>query len=218
MESLSSLRPRGSMEICICREGDENPGVKRIVTFRGNGGVAWWEFEGQGHMHEAWLANVHGPHRKISMTLRNTNFTMTENGVEYLHDGIFYHDAFTGERIEFPMSCEGTEMLPQDFDGDGYHEFYVFQGPLAGAILIDSGEEVGRIPSDAHCLRGGRILDRPGEQIMVKREGSSRIEIYGDSEAEDGEVMRYRYSVPYLTFMQKMTASGYNALHFSCAI
>ena len=56
------------------------------------------------------------------------------------------------------------------------------------------------------------MLDHEGEQIMgVGRDGRS-VEIWGDLDAKDGEIMKMRYREPYLRFMQKLMATGYNSV------
>jgi hypothetical protein len=67
-------------------------------------------------------------------------------------------------------------------------------------------------------MRMGKLLDRPGEQIMIAN--GTAFEILADEEAVDSDVMKQRYNIPYLTFMQKLMASGYNAIgsQISCGI
>ncbi|MBQ8952771.1 MAG: hypothetical protein IJ048_01525, partial [Clostridia bacterium] len=55
-------------------------------------------------------------------------------------------------------------------------------------------------------------LDHPGEHVMLVGADGHSVEIWGDAEAEDGEIMKRRYAGPYLSFMQKLMATGYNAV------
>jgi hypothetical protein len=43
---------------------------------------------------------------------------------------------------------------------------------------------------------------------------------YGDADAQDGEIMRLRYQNGYLSFMQKLMATGYNNVgsHVACGV
>ena len=38
------------------------------------------------------------------------------------------------------------------------------------------------------------------------------VEIWGDADAADGAIMKMRYREPYLHFMQKLMATGYNSV------
>ena len=65
---------------------------------------------------------------------------------------------------------------------------------------------------DISCFRIGKMIDHDGEQIMgVGKDGHS-VEIWGDAEAKDGEIMKKRYANGYLNFMQKLMATGYNCV------
>ena len=55
------------------------------------------------------------------------------------------------------------------------------------------------------------MLGHAGEQIMGVGADGHSVEIWGDAEAADGEIMKKRYAVPYLSFMQKLMATGYNS-------
>lgn len=201
--------------VFTCREGDEQPGVKRVFTFKLNGELAWQQVD-YGHMHTAWAANVLEDYGKIIMTMRQ-RFVPDEFGLEHELDGIFYFDAFTGQPVDFQLPCPGTEVYPVDLDGDGYHEFYCFTGPLKGTILNRHGQEIARLPGDPEAYRDGtvrmgKLLQHPGEQLMVPQKGGSLVYIIGDADAQDSPLLQRRYTLPYLSFMQRLMASGYNCV------
>jgi len=64
----------------------------------------------------------------------------------------------------------------------------------------------------------GKIMDLPGEHIMVRN--GSKAQIIIDADAVESDIFKKRYERPYLTFMQKLMASGYNhaGAHVSCGI
>jgi hypothetical protein len=208
----------GDWQIFTCREGD-GPGEKRVISFREKGGVAWEQIE-YGHMHDGWAANVLDGYGKIVMCMRY-RFVPDDCGFNHVEDGIFYFDAYTGAPVDFAMPCRGTELLPLDLDGDGYHEFLVFEGERHGTVLNRHGVEIAEFPfRDIHPIRLGKILPNAGEQVMISIPGSTCVEIYGDADAQDGEIMRLRYQNGYLSFMQKLMATGYNNVgsHVACGV
>lgn len=209
----------GDWYIFTCREGDDQEGVKRVFSFKKEGGIAWEQVD-YGHMHTAWSANVLDGYGKIFMAMRQ-KFQPDDSGFVHVLDGIFYFDAYTGEPVDFKLPCLGTEVLPIDLDGDGYHEFLVTRGDLAGSVLDRHGEVMTTMPEGfGGKIRMGKILDAPGEHLMIKKPNSSIVQIVGDVEAVDGEIMQKRYALPYLRFMQKLMATGYNAVdcHISCGV
>ena len=210
----------GRVYVYTCREGGEVPGQQRVYTFYGEGGVAWSAIE-KGHMHTGWGANVRlrddGGADKIVMAMRE-HFVPDDTGFNHEVDGVFYFDAFTGKEAAFSPEIRGDKLYPVDLDGDGLHEFFAGEGERAGELLDTDGKAVGRIP--VRCFRIGKMLGHPGEQIMGVGSDGHAVEIWGDAEARDGEIMRKRYALPYLPFMQKLMATGYNSAgsQASCGI
>ena len=204
----------GEWLIFTCREDDEREGQKRVQVFRPDGSKAWEDVD-YGHMHTAWAANMKDGFGKIIMVMRE-RFVPDEYGLEHELDGIFYYDAFTGEKTEVSLPCKGTEVCPLDIDGDGYHEFYVTEGEYRGCILNRFGEIIARLPGDGkdyidYTIRIGKINRSPGEQLMIcKEKDNTKVYVFGDADAAEGDIMKKRYEMPYLTFMQKLMASGYN--------
>jgi hypothetical protein len=196
--------------IFTCREGDERPDQKRVYVFKPDGSVVWSAVD-VGHMHTAWLANIkgekEGTYRKISMSMQET-FVPDDCGFNHEVTGVFFHDAYTGEEVTFKLPYAGYKVLPFDLNGDGYHEFFVTDASGRGDILDCEGNKIAHI-DECGAYRFGKMLDLPGEQIMVAN--GTCFEIWADLDAVDGEVMKRRYKRPYLKFMNKLMATGYNS-------
>lgn len=197
----------GKMYLFTCREGGEN-GDKRVQVFNLNGGMVWKDID-HGHMHTGWVATLLDDYRKLIMVKRIERRT-TEDYMVYADDGEFYYDAYTGEPMDWPFQIRGSDMIPIDFNGDGYHELLVIRGDQAGTVFDRHGEVVGHL--SGHEVRAGRLLEHPGEQIMLWTPGTSVVNIVGDAEAVDGDIIRHRHEGNYHSFMQKLMASGYNAV------
>lgn len=203
--------------IYTCREGGEGGGraleggtQNRIVTFKVDGTKVWGDRE-VGHIHTGWAANVLDGYGKICMAM-SQHYVPSDSGLNHEIDGVFYYDAFTGEKVEFNLPYPGNEVEPIDMDGDGYHEFICPDGK----ILDRHFNEVGQLPGGR--TRMGKIMDLPGEHVMVQN--GSKAQIIVDADAVESEIFKKRYERPYLTFMQKLMASGYNfcGAHVSCGI
>lgn len=201
----------GEWYIFTCRE-EEQPGEKRILVFRIDGSVVWSALDA-GHMHTAWAANTKDNYGKIIMCKKNSCLS-GELGPgdpgETFED--FFFDAYTGEKVDFLLPYNGYDVLPLDLDGDGYHEFLC----PGGKILNRHGELLAAF--EGRVMRMGRLANHPGEQFMVAN--GTVVEIYADTEAQDGEIMKMRYEGSFLTFMQKLMASGYNCegAQVSCGV
>ena len=199
----------GKKYIYACREGGETEGQKRVYTFRAEGGVAWSAVD-HGHMHTGWGANILPGFRKVAMAMRE-HFVPDDSGFNHEVDGVFYFDALTGEPMEFHPAVRGDKLYPVDLNGDGYHEFFVGEGEeRSGDILDREGKPVDHLP--VGCIRIGKMTDHPGEQIMGVGKDRRSVEIWGDADAADGAIMKMRYLEPYLHFMQKLMATGYNSV------
>ena len=197
--------------IYTCREGGEAPGKPRVVTFRPDGRVAWQALSDSGHMHTGWCANVLDGYGKVCMAMRQ-HFVPDDSGFEHEVDGIFYFDAFTGKEVDYSLPYPGYLCEPIDLDGDGYHEFLAPDGK----VLDRHGKQIASYTGTP--MRMGKLTDHSGEQFMIAR--GTAFEIIADTDARDGEIMKMRYAIPYLTFMQKLMASGYNAIgsQISCGV
>ena len=111
------------------------------------------------------------------------------------------------KELDFKLPYPGYKVLPFDLNGDGYHEFFVTDESGRGDILDCDGNKIAHI--DGGACRFGKMLDMPGEQVMVAN--GNVFEIWADLDAVDGEVMKRRYKRPYLKFMNKLMATGYNS-------
>lgn len=204
--------------IFTCREGGEVPGQQRVYTFRPDGEVVWSAVD-TGHMHTAWLANTR--QGKIAMAMKEV-FVPDDFGFNHEVTDVFYFNAFTGEPVDFKLPYPGYRVFPLDLNGDGYHEFFVVDEAAKGEILDCEGKKIGHIHGDKinfdGAIRFGKMMDMPGEHVMVAN--GNFIEIWADLDAVDGEVMQRRYQRPYLNFMQKLMASGYNSVgsQISCGV
>lgn len=196
--------------IFTAREGDEREDQSRVYVFKDNGEVVWQAID-RGHMHTNWLANIKGDHKKIAMTRRRiTVYDDCGAELEELEDDLYF-DAFTGEQLDIKYPFEGNQVWPIDINGDGYSEF------IKGHEIYDcDGNKVAEVPGWA--FRFGKLSDAPGEQIMIVN--GTAAEIWADADAVECAEFKKRYELPYLTFMQKLMASGYNAegSQISCGI
>ena len=197
--------------IFTAREGDEREDQSRVYVFKNNGEVVWQAID-KGHMHTNWIANVKGEHKKIAMTRRRiTIYDDCGAEIEELEDDLFF-DAFTGEQLDIKYPFTGKEVWPVDIDGDGYHEFIRNNGEIYNSL----GEKIGAVPGGA--FRIGKMSSAPGEHLMISR--GTTVEIWGDADAVESPEFKKRYELPYLHFMQKLMASGYNAegSQISCGV
>ncbi len=197
--------------IFTAREGDEREDQSRVYVFKNNGEVVWQAID-RGHMHTNWIANVKGDHKKIAMTRRRiTIYDDCGAEIDELEDDLFF-DAFTGEQLDIKYPFSGKEVWPVDINGDGYHEFIKHNGEIYDCY----GEKIGSIPNGA--WRIGKMTDFPGEHLMIGN--GTAVEIWGDADAVESPEFKKRYELPYLNFMQKLMASGYNAegSQISCGV
>lgn len=190
--------------------GNDKPKAPRVVTFRPDGSVAWSAVTNGGHMHKGWMANVLDGYGKICAAVKVSDLPPSHKGYGSDVDTIYYFDAYTGKEVDFSLPYPADEVLPIDLDGDGYHEFIAPDG----SVLDRHGNTVGEIKGN--ILRTGKMVELPGEQVMLAR-GTSFV-IVSDTKAVESEVFKKRYETPYLRFMQKLMATGYNSIgvHVAC--
>lgn len=192
--------------VFTCREDEDPNGEKRVIVFHAGGSESWSAVD-KGHMHTAWIAN-HPNGSKIAMAMRQ-HFVPDDSGFVHATDALFYFDAYTGAKKHVSFPCDGHHLFPIDVNGDGVHEFLIAYGESdTGDIINWNGDCLGHI--DGGVFRMGKMINHPGEQIMTVMGGV--VYIYGDADAKDGEIMVKRYSYPYLPFMQKLMATGYNSI------
>ena len=69
-------------------------------------------------------------------------------------------------------------------------------------------------------IASGKILDRPGEMVMVRYCQEGRIRIWGDADAVESEYNRRRFANPYHKRMQHFMGTGYNHINsvISCTM
>lgn len=191
--------------IYTCREGGEHPGTKRVVTYDQYGQAVWRQVD-RGHMHNGWIANIGENRRRIAMA---RSLALDAKGFEAHRSKPidYYFDALTGEPVKLDFPQPGHKLLPLDFDGDGYHEFYGDAPELKvfnrhGTLLANLGQ--------GRPVRTGKILELPAHQLMVAYAQEGIVRIWGDDQAAaNGPTDTY---AQYHRFMQHVMGSGYN--HF----
>lgn len=205
----------GKYYLFTCREDHETEGENRVQIFNMDGTVAWNAIP-SGHMHKAWLANIGDNYEKTAMSMR-VDWRPTATGYEHAYDGEFYFDAYTGDPVEWKLPIRGSDLIPLDINGDGYHEFIAINGTRKGDIIDRHGKLLGQV--EGAIVRDGKMLDLPGEQFMLHRDKASYVEIYHDSAAVDSPMLLHRHNSGYHRYMLKLTASGYNSgTAVTCAI
>jgi hypothetical protein len=125
---------------------------------------------------------------------------------------LYYFDAVSGKPVDFTMPFPGNDLMPIDFTGDGYHDFYGTGGDALGKCYNRFGECLATLQGEdrAQVVRSGKILDRPGQQLMLAYGKEGVVRIWGDDAAageDDPFCKRYH------RFMQHMMASGYNHIN-----
>ena len=207
----------GKKYIFTCREDDEREGVPRVVTYNDKGERAWIGVPDIGHMHSGWLANFGPEYRKIAMAMRITR-RVINNAIVDTEPEDFYFDAVTGEPLENPLPFRGDEGLPIDLNGDGQHEFYFTEGEREGFVFDAKGNNLGFI--GGHTIRSGKVIDHPGETVMVYYPEEGKVRIWGDADAVENEYTKERFSHPYHFRMQHFMGTGYNHIrgHVSCGM
>ncbi len=200
----------GKKYIFTCREDDERPGIPRVVTYNEKGERAWIGVPDIGHMHSGWLANIGPDYKKVAMAMRITR-KVINNAIVDTEPEDFYFDAVTGEPMEAPIPFKGDEALPVDLNGDGQHEFFCTDGNQKGCVLDAKGTCLGFV--GGRTVRTGKVMDHPGETIMVYYKEEGKVRIWGDADAVENEFTKKRYSHPYHFRMQHFMGTGYNHIH-----
>ena len=141
----------GESYLYTCREDPTDEPAPRIVTYHADGRRAWTAFDDacSGHMHYGWLATVGKPGniKRIAMAMKYDR-SFGENSVVYGENEEFYFDAVTGEKIEFKIPCKGSLVFPIDINGDGFSEFFCFEGEYKGYIFDQEGRKIAQINDD----------------------------------------------------------------------
>lgn len=197
----------GNKYIYTAREDDEHEGTPRVVTYNVRGEKVWTAIPDVGHMHNGWLATVGPDYRRIGMAMRITR-KVINNAIVDTKPEDFYFDVVTGEQLESPFPFTGHEFMPVDFNGDGRHEFYGVEGAMKGFVVDAQGNTLGFVGGQQ--VRSGKVLNRPGEMVMVYYKFEGKVRIWGDEDAVENDFVKERYSHPYLFRMQHFMGTGYN--------
>jgi hypothetical protein len=169
-------------------------------------------------MHNGWIANIGSDYRKVAMAMRITR-RIIDNAIVDSEPEDFYFDAVTGTPLESPLPFKGHDFMPIDFDGDGYHEFYGTSGDKKGYIVDCTGKVHAFVGGDG-VVRSGKVMRRPGEQLMVFYHDERKVRIWGDINAVESEYTKKRYAHSYHWRMQHFMGTGYNhsSSHITCGM
>jgi hypothetical protein len=200
-------RQTGTWSIFTCRESGENGEIKpRVVMFDKEGNRIWSDLE-KGHMDMGWTAHPL-PNETIAFTISRGEKISGPSGFIRHNVQEYVYDAATGKRLK--LSFPGYNTVPVDIDGDGYHEFASGMGEQSDRNVYDyDGKVIGRIGENAYIAAASKLLDLPGEHILCYYPNGT-VKIWADVNAEDSDVARKRYSHPYYSLSQRLTATGYN--------
>lgn len=201
----------GNKFIYTCREDCEGPGIARVVTYNNKGEIVWKALE-EGHMHRGWIANIRPDYRKIAMAMKLER-VIVGNEMRDAEPKVYYFDAITGQAVDFDFPYRGSDFFPIDVNGDGYHEFF------GGGVFVDqSGKVLGRV--GGFQVKSGKMFGFAGEQVMQFYPLERKVRIWGDSDAEDSDILKARHAVPFHNLMQHLTGTGYNHINgvISCAL
>lgn len=221
----------GRMYIYSCREGHDVPGEDRVWLYDDKGEPVWHAVD-KGHMHFGWIANSGENYRKIAMAMR-LNRVVVENGLmREAEPDVFLFDAMIGEPAELPFCGDGdlaSDLIPLDFDGDGYHEFFVknderstnpkTENSKRGRVIDRFGNDCGYIGGKQ--VRSGKIFqDIPGDQIMQFYPKERVVRVWGCPDAVESDVYKARHASPFHERNQHMMGTGYNHINgvISCAM
>ncbi len=200
----------GNKYIFTAREDDEREGEPRVVTYNVRGEKVWTAVPSVGHMHNGWLANIGPDYRKVGMAMRITR-RVINNAIVDTEPEDFYFDAVTGEPLSAPVPFIGHQFMPVDFNGDGRHEFFGTEGERKGYVVDAKGNTLGFV--GGNMVRSGKVINHPGETMMVYYSEEGKVRIWGDDDAVENEFTKKRYSHPYHFRMQHFMGTGYNHIH-----
>lgn len=200
----------GKKLIFTCREDYEVEREPRVITYDENGERVWTAVESFGHMHNGWVAIIKPEFGRVSMAMRITRI-FEDGRIKDTAPEDFYFDAVTGEEIKNPLPFKGSEFMPVDFNGDGYHEFYGTSGKMKGYVVDRNGKPYAFIGGEQ--VRSGKLGAWPGEQMMLYYPDEGKVRIWGDVTAEESGYFKKRFSHPYHERMQHFMGTGYNHEH-----
>jgi len=201
-------RKSGRWSIFTCREFPWPEGSCGVVMF-GDQGQELWGYRGLDHVHCGWTARLcdDGTHRCFAVEVTKGEDPNVRRRKHHFFD-------MDGNRLELPFPLERT--VPVDIDGDGLHELLYSQmappswgaAERVGLVVDRHGNEVGRIEGGGPSPVG-KLLDCPGEQILVIGPGA-KLRVYGCPDAVDSPEAKARYAHPYYKSCQRLAAVGYN--------
>jgi len=214
----------GKMYIYTCREGHEVPGEQRVWLYDEKGRSVWHAVD-EGHMHRGWVANIGENYRKVALAMR-LNRVVIDGMMREAKPNDYYFDVMTGKEVKLTFPGRGSDYIPLDFDGDGYHEFYNVVGDEDNKTNDDSGWVIDRFGHRIHHIggkqvRSGKVFDDiPGDQIMLFYPDEKKVRIWGCPGTVENDVYKARHNTVFHTFNQRLMGTGYNHINavISCAM
>lgn len=207
----------GKMYIYTCREGGEVPGEQRVWLYDENGQPVWHAVD-EGHMHKGWVANIGENHGKVAMAMK-LNRVVIDGMMREAEPDDYYFDVMTGKPVKLPFPYRGSDFIPLDFDGDGYHEMFGVSGEKEGYVIDRFGKELAFIGGEQ--VRSGKIFQNvPGDQIMQFYPEDGLVQVWGCPNAVESDVYKARHNTPFHAFNQHLMGTGYNHINavVSCAM
>lgn len=186
-----------------CREQEEENGP-RICCYDGKGTRVWGNLE-RGHIDLGWVARLGPSAEKYGLGVRIGHKTCGPEG--RFHDSYeeFIYEMESGKEIKLDFSA--YKSMPVDLNGDGYHELVYGLPAASGDVRDRFGTWICNIGGSVAL--SGKLLDKPGEQILVYGE-DGYIRIWYDENAEDSNMAKMRYENPYYEKAMAVMGNGYN--------
>ncbi len=180
----------------------------RISVFDSTGKIVWADMD-KGHVHIGWVARlVQG--KMTAMGIRIGSQIQTKKCRQIFDREVFSYDAVSGKKIELPFDTFQT--IPIDMNGDGIHELVrgtKHDGNCNGEVFDGKGKPLGSVEGTGALA--SKFLDLPGEQLLTYSFDGA-IRIWADIDAVDSDAARARYSNPFYSLNQRLSACG-NHLH-----
>ena len=155
-----------------------------------------------------WAARLGLFGEHISMAIRIGSKSAGPKG--FFHKSVeeFVYESLTGKKFELGFSVFCT--LPVDLNGDGLHELVRGVAEGNGEVLDHTGRVIGNIGGSV--AMASKFMDCPGEQILCYYPDGT-IKIWADTNADDGEIAKWRYGHPFYKANQRLTTTGYNMVN-----
>jgi hypothetical protein len=212
------------MYIYTCREGHEVPGEQRVWLYNDRGEPVWHAVD-SGHMHHGWVANIGENYGKVAMAMK-LNRVVIDGMMRQAPPEDYYFDVMTGCEVKLSFPYKGSDFMPLDFDGCGYHEMFGIAGEETGSLIDISGWVVDRfgerlVRLGGKQIRSGKVFaDVPGDQLMLFYPEEHAVKVWGCPDTKESSVYKARHDTPFHTFNQHLMGTGYNHINavVSCSM